>query len=106
MLPLSTHTPARPSACSYWGEALVSGMGNKKESAEECCAACRSYQPLKERDMMTCNGGRSSRHIATPLVCRAVARNSWRRPAVPRLYCVRAARGDMAADRFPGGRER
>lgn len=47
-----------PCCCSYWGEALVGGMSHKKESAEECCAACRSYQPVKERDMMTCNGGR------------------------------------------------
>ncbi len=50
---------ARPfPCCSYWGEALVAGMSHKKESAEECCSACRAYQPVKEKDMMTCNGGR------------------------------------------------
>ncbi|KAL4419070.1 hypothetical protein ABPG77_010349, partial [Micractinium sp. CCAP 211/92] len=39
----------------YWGEALVAGMSHKNESAEECCNSCRAYQPVKEKDMMTCN---------------------------------------------------
>lgn len=63
--------------CSYWGEALVAGMSHRKESAEECCSACRAYQPVKEKDMMTCNGGRlAGRCCPRPPACHDVEK--WR----------------------------
>ena len=42
--------------CSFWGDALIWGFNNKKDSAEACCNACSSYKPTPDKDGMDCNG--------------------------------------------------
>ena len=45
-----------PPCRSFWGDALIWGFNNKKDSAEACCNACSSYKPTPDKDGMDCNG--------------------------------------------------
>ena len=51
-----------PAPRSFWGDALVWGTGNRVNSAEECCAACRAYKPSPDKDNLDCNGAGACGH--------------------------------------------
>ncbi|GAB4823623.1 hypothetical protein N2152v2_010669 [Parachlorella kessleri] len=38
-----------------WGDNLVWGPNNKKDTAEQCCQSCADYQPVPETEMLECN---------------------------------------------------
>ena len=59
--PFPCHTKKLPTCRSYWGDALIWGFNNKKESAEACCNACSAYKPTPDKDNMDCNGEAGSR---------------------------------------------
>jgi hypothetical protein len=42
-----------------WGDVVVSGSMLKKDSAGECCEACKAVKPKNEDDL-DCNGGRDA----------------------------------------------
>lgn len=42
-----------------WGDVVVSGSMLKKDSAGECCEACKAVKPKSEDDL-DCNGGRDA----------------------------------------------
>lgn len=53
-----TADPCLPApTCSFWGEALVWGNAHKTVTAAACCQACKTYQPVPEKDDLDCNGG-------------------------------------------------
>jgi hypothetical protein len=49
-----------------WGDVVVSGSMLKKDSAGECCEACRAVKPKGENDL-DCNGAQAARQCCAPL---------------------------------------
>ena len=50
-----SHTNQSAPDCRMWGDVVVWGGINKKESTAECCQVCRSFKPKTEDDP-DCNG--------------------------------------------------